>query len=922
MSVPVRTFQKCLAAVASLALAFTAAGEHTTVSLAGNDGLSLQKNTQAEQPSLVVLSSDDAGLDVQFTLSSLDLTAQKTKGGAFVSVGWPDASIAGEIGHPAIPVYRSIFVAPGGADVSINVSVGDPILINLATAGYDGPLMPVQAPIVKLPGAIEAAPFDFNAQAYAGASVMPTQRATVTNMGIVRGEHLYLLEMFPVAYNPATGTLQVWTDIGAQMRFTGGEHAAPAISPMPGLDHIVLNPDQLSQPLRQNGAGNYLIVVSTTYESGITAFAQAKADQGYTVMTHVVSPGTSASTIKSYIQGLWGTADAPAYVLLVGDTDTIPAWTGGGEGSPDTDLPYGCMDGSTDWFPDIAIGRFSVRSSTHLSNIVEKTLITEDGPWADPEYVTRACFMASVDNYQISEGTHNYVINNHLDPNGIISDKLYQVTYGATTQDVRNSFNGGRIYGVFSGHGSTTSWGDGPPFSQSDVNNLTNAGMYSIVLSFSCSTGDYVYSECFMETWLRAADKAAAASWGSSVSSYWTEDDVLEKVLFDVIYDDGVRELGPCFNATRVEYAAQMGTGSTTRRYFEMYNLMGDPSLYIPVPGGDTDMGVSPFSGFDPEGQAGGPFTPSQIVYTVENNGDAPIQYSVTKTANWLTITNGSGTIPVGLTADVTVAINSNANSLGNGSYADDIQFVNVSTHDGDTTRHATLTIGVPSLVYSFPMDSNPGWTTEGQWAFGDPTGNGGEYGGPDPNNGHTGSNVYGYNLSGDYTNYMPEYDLTTTAIDCSELTEVSVKFWRWLGVEQPSYDHAYIRVSNNGTNWTQVWTNGSEITDSSWSQQEYDISAVANNQSTVYIRWTMGTTDSSWRYCGWNIDDVEIWGLAPGEPPCPEDLNGDGYIDQEDLGILLSAYENTSAGDIDGDGDTDQADLGLLLSVYDTACP
>jgi hypothetical protein len=23
-----------------------------------------------------------------------------------------------------------------------------------------------------------------------------------------------------------------------------------------------------------------------------------------------------------------------------------------------------------------------------------------------------------------------------------------------------------------------------------------------------------------------------------------------------------------------------------------------------------------------------------------------------------------------------------------------------------------------------------------------------------------------------------------------------------------------------------------------------------------------MGTTDSSWRYCGWNIDDIEVWGL------------------------------------------------------------
>jgi hypothetical protein len=48
-----------------------------------------------------------------------------------------------------------------------------------------------------------------------------------------------------------------------------------------------------------------------------------------------------------------------------------------------------------------------------------------------------------------------------------------------------------------------------------------------------------------------------------------------------------------------------------------------------------------------------------------------------------------------------------------------------------------------------------------------------------------------------------------------------------------------------------------------------------------------------------------------------PGDLNGDGCVDQQDLGILLAAYEVNGDGDIDGDGDTDQSDLGILLSNY-----
>ncbi|MCK4873179.1 MAG: hypothetical protein KAS72_10675 [Phycisphaerales bacterium] len=50
---------------------------------------------------------------------------------------------------------------------------------------------------------------------------------------------------------------------------------------------------------------------------------------------------------------------------------------------------------------------------------------------------------------------------------------------------------------------------------------------------------------------------------------------------------------------------------------------------------------------------------------------------------------------------------------------------------------------------------------------------------------------------------------------------------------------------------------------------------------------------------------------------PVPGDLDGDGDVDQADLGILLAAYGISDGGDCDGDGDTDQADLGILLANY-----
>ncbi|MBN2448511.1 MAG: choice-of-anchor J domain-containing protein [Phycisphaerae bacterium] len=227
------------------------------------------------------------------------------------------------------------------------------------------------------------------------------------------------------------------------------------------------------------------------------------------------------------------------------------------------------------------------------------------------------------------------------------------------------------------------------------------------------------------------------------------------------------------------------------------------------------------------------------------------------------------------------------------------------------------------------PLDSDPGWTVQTQWAFGQPTGGGGEYGGPDPTSGYTGLNVYGYNLAGDYANSLTEKHLTTTAIDCTGATGVTLSFWRWLGVEQPSYDHAYVRVSNNGSTWTTVWTNTAEVTDSSWTFQEFDISAVADNQANVMIRWTMGTTDSGWRYCGWNIDDIQVWAADP--DGCPNqlgDLNCDGSTDVFDIDAFVLAITDAASyaaaypdcdvnlADCDNDGAPDVFDIDAFVML------
>jgi hypothetical protein len=164
------------------------------------------------------------------------------------------------------------------------------------------------------------------------------------------------------------------------------------------------------------------------------------------------------------------------------------------------------------------------------------------------------------------------------------------------------------------------------------------------------------------------------------------------------------------------------------------------------------------------------------------------------------------------------------------------------------------------AIAFYDDFETDQGWVSSGgSWARGTPTGQGGDHGGADPASAYQGDNIMGYNLNGDYQNNMSERHITTPVIDCSEMAGTTLKFQRWLGVEQPLYDHAYIRISTNGSNWTTLWQNSATMYDGEWVPIEMDISSYADGHPTVYLRWTMGTTDGSWTYCGWNIDNVEV---------------------------------------------------------------
>jgi len=164
-------------------------------------------------------------------------------------------------------------------------------------------------------------------------------------------------------------------------------------------------------------------------------------------------------------------------------------------------------------------------------------------------------------------------------------------------------------------------------------------------------------------------------------------------------------------------------------------------------------------------------------------------------------------------------------------------------------------------------LDSDPGWTTEGEWQFGTPMGMGGSsHGYPDPNQGFTGQNVYGVNLNGDYSLAVGgPYRLTTGPFDCSGYELVELNFARWLNTDIADFVQCKVEASNDGNTWQTVWLNPTTepITDNQWLVVQYDISQIAAGQSQVYVRWSYQIIlDRAYPYSGWNIDDVELLGI------------------------------------------------------------
>ena len=369
-------------------------------------------------------------------------------------------------------------------------------------------------------------------------------------------------------------------------------------------------------------------------------FINWKRSQGIRVdVLYIDEMGYSApSAIDALLAGYYNNATAadpaPAFLLIVGDIAQVPSHNSkltSGERDHITDLYYVTWT-TGDKVADCYQGRFSATDTNTLGNIIDKTLLYEQYAFADDSYLARAALVAGEDNaahtesgwwsdnaWKYADPAMDYIAYYYVNADNGFNDVTYYKNDTSYAPDgvtisgycsapnasvmLRNLYNTGIGLINYSAHGDWNEWST-PSFKVNHVASMSNNGKPSFMIGNCCLTNKFDKPTCFGEALIRRGDTAGAVGYvGGSNYTYWTEDfywavGVRSNITHSLQPHYDAAHLGNydrLFHTHDEDFAntqatagqiilygnmtVQNSTSSLKDYYWEIYHLMGDPSL-------------------------------------------------------------------------------------------------------------------------------------------------------------------------------------------------------------------------------------------------------------------------------------------------------------------------------------------------------
>lgn len=524
----------------------------------------------------IFLRNDQGGVSVRYTMPQFTAVPGETEGYRYIHVG--DAGKLREPGKPALPALTELVAIPFHAVANLKIT-------EAAWTDFAGfRIHPALQPAYDTWGASSPA-FELDSALYQTDAFFPESPVEVVDTVMIRGIRVALIRIMPIQYNPVQGIIRVHRVLTMHLGFEGPnatfepvglENSAHFTRYLSGL---LLNGAVLPEGVNSFSAAynaDYLIVTVDQFKSAADTLAKWRNQLGY--RTEVISKPTwtlqqvTDSVHLRYQQ----TLPRPDYLLIIGDFAHVPAqtFTSGTTFYP-TDLYFVCMDGSVDYFPDMAKGRISVANSSQAMAVVQKIVNYERNPVNDSAFFQNALHCAyfqdddtsgyatrrfthtseEVRDYMLGFGyqlqrvyhTESYVnptnYNNGFYSNGepLPADLLRINGFlwnGGQTQ-IAQAINAGKFYVLHRDHGYVggSGWAS-PYFTTTSLNNLSNGNKTPIVFSMNCHTGEFSLNECFAEKFLRLSAGGAAGVVAASFASYSGYNDALTVGMFDGIWNN------------------------------------------------------------------------------------------------------------------------------------------------------------------------------------------------------------------------------------------------------------------------------------------------------------------------------------------------------------------------------------------------
>ncbi|NLK49474.1 MAG: gingipain R, partial [Candidatus Cloacimonetes bacterium] len=589
----------------------------------------IELSSQGSQMRL--LQNSDLGFTANYRIGKLSIKEIQTRGGVFDQLNIESYGHTTEIGEPQLPTQRQFIAVPVGAQVQLDVTHLSQRNLDASQSLLQNRVIPAQAPVSKSadPATIT---FELKEEAYGAASFRSRELFSVVDMGYLRGVRMFALDFYPVTYDPVANTLVVTEEASVQVRFNNADLGATQdlLAKTASMEYdalynkVFFNWDANTRGNYMRHPTKYVILCPPAQAAQMQEFVDWKTQQGFHVILTTVGTGgtvaNNSTAIKSYMQGLWDNATpsdpAPTYLLIVGDESgsiaVAPNSSTASPGGHITDQFYVRLNGN-DYLPDMYWGRFSVSNTTELQSVIDKTVTFEKTAMADLSYLGKTILIAGVDSNWApthGNGAINYATSQYFTPdNGIDSDNYLYPASGQSADIIRTKANEGRGYINYTAHGSYTSWAD-PSFTTGHVNAMTNYDKYGVMIGNCCITNWFDYgSPCFGEAVIRKENAGGVVYIGGINSTYWNED-----YDWAVGYKRPINGSAPAYNANTLgaydavahshgeaydnwamtvgdqiymgNLAVQQSGSSRSDYYWEIYHIMGDPSLmpYMGVP--------------------------------------------------------------------------------------------------------------------------------------------------------------------------------------------------------------------------------------------------------------------------------------------------------------------------------------------------